>query len=356
MFFGHYNVVKTSTAAGLRSQGTGPTISTCQDPQDTAAYWAPESFLQTTPSGPAKVFLPGCKGTGPGGGPPYTCGTDPNNTIYVRAYYLTTSGANTGELPPGLMMVVGTPDATSAPTAINHVYWDCGATTTKKGIQVQTPESIWPYTCSPFPFPNNEGVTEIIDFPSCWNGQSSFPSHGAGQVPGYIDPAVSATLSASNDLAYPPASGGCSALSPAGTYHPVPHVSMRIHYTGLGLSGGPSISNDSQTIDPSSCPSPADQNVPSFPWTCTTQAQPTDIALQLSSTQPGGANPQPGPWYTEHADYLQSWQQGVSPPGTGDPHTGTLNSLTHYCLQEAITCGFIPSSTKGSAYPPFPGT
>lgn len=368
MFFGHFNVMATSTADGLRKQGTGPTISTCQDPNDTAAYWAPESFMPSATSTTGCVinptggylcpFLPGCTPLG-GGSTNFSCGTNPSSTIYVRAYYLTTSGPNTGELPKGLIMAVGTPDAGSPPTSINHVFWDCGATTVN-GVQEQTPESIWPYTCSLFPFANNEGVTGIIDFPSCWNGQSSFQTpNGTAMVPGYIDPQISQTLSANNDLAYPPATGGCGALSPQGTYHPVPHLSLRIHYTGLGLSGGPSISTDSQTIYPSACPQ--SQPGPGFPWTCSTQAQmgqsvpPDDIALDLSSSSAQG--PVVGGWYTEHADYWQTWQQGVSPPGTGDPNTGTLNSLTHYCLQDGITCGFMPSSKPGNPpYPPPPGT
>jgi hypothetical protein len=58
----------------------------------------------------------------------------------------------------------------------------------------------------------------------------------------------------------------------------------------------------------------------------------------------------PGPWYTGHADYWQTWQQGSSPPSTGSA-PGTLNSLTCYCLDLANTCGFITDRN----YPPPPG-
>lgn len=114
MFFGHDNVKPTSTADGLRKQGAGSGVTTCQDVNDTAAYWVPESFLGGQP------FLPGCTPPTQQGGN-WSCGTNPDSTIYVRAYYLTATGASTGELPPGLIMVAGTPGATSAPTVMGRL-------------------------------------------------------------------------------------------------------------------------------------------------------------------------------------------------------------------------------------------
>ena len=313
MFFGNNPVTAASTAAGLRSHGT-----TCQDSKDTAAYWAPESFLGSAP------LLPGCTPLNDGSGN-YTCGTNPNTTIYIRAYYLTTQGASTEQLPPGLIMVAGTPDATSPPPNENVVMWTCGA-----NPKAQTPESLWPYDCSlyqnvaNFPRAEQEGLTEIISFPSCWNGKRSFMSpNGTAMVPGYFDPSLHMGTS---DLAYPPCGGAYT--------HVVPHVSMRIHYTGLY-----SVSSDSKTVYPSTC----DGSFGLSPVVCTTQADhgqsvpPNDIALQLSSSQTGG---RPGPWYTEHADYWQTWQQGSAPPSASSA-PGTLNSLTYHCLDLAVTCGFI---------------
>ena len=125
---------------------------------------------------------------------------------------------------------------------------------------------------------------------------------------------------------------------------------------GLGLGpqtvGGPdTLSTDSQTIYPSSCTG-------STFASCKTQQEmgqsvpPDDIGLQLSS-DPSGA---PGPWYTGHADYWQTWQQGK--PLGPDPNTGTLNSLTYYCLVEAPqpnSCGFQPDPMTGM-FPPPPGS
>jgi hypothetical protein len=312
MFFGNDRVTATSTAADLRSHTT-----TCQESKDTAAYWAPESFLGGSP------FLPGCLPLNDGSGN-YSCGTDTNTTIYIRAYYLTGAGASTEELPPGLVMVAGTPDATSPPPNKNVVEWTCGA-----NPKVQTPESLWPYDCSLFQGDRNftskeqEGLTEIISFPSCWNGKRSFMSpNGTGMVPGYFDPSLGMGTS---DLAYPPCGGVYS--------HIVPHVSMRIHYTGLY-----SVSSDGKTIYPSSCTEASGLSEP-----CLTQSQagltvpPNDIALQLSSSQTAG---RPGPWYTEHADYWQTWQQGSAPPSASSA-PGTLNSVTYHCLDLAAKCGFI---------------
>ena len=321
MFFGNTSVLSTSTLAGLRSHTTA-----CQDSKDTAAYWAPLGFLGGSP------LLPGCT-LRSGGSGNYTCGTDPNKTIYIRAYYLTGAGASTEQLPPGLIMVAGTPDATAPPPNENVIYWDCGA-----NPSVQTPESLWPYDCSLFQGDPNftakeqEGLTEIIDFPSCWNGLTSFTSpNGTGKVAGFFDPSLGM---GAGDLAYPP----CQAPY---THH-VPHVSMRIHYTGTYT-----VSDDSHTVYPSSCAAASGLSEP-----CITQKQagqsvpPTDIGLQLSSTQTHGA---PGPWYTEHADYWQAWQQGSAPPSASSA-PGTLNSLTFHCLDHANTCGFITDSN----YPPPP--
>lgn len=316
MFFGNDSVVAGSTAAGLRSHGT-----TCQDSKDTAAYWAPESFLGQSP------LLPGCTPLNNGSGN-YTCGTNTNTTIYIRAYYLTGVGMNTEELPPGLIMVAGTAGATSPPPNKDVIRWTCGA-----NPKVQTPESLWPYDCKLFQHDPNfdkeqEGLTEIIDFPSCWNGKRSFVSpNGTAMVPGYFDPSLHMGTS---DMAYPP----CGAAYP----HRVPKVSMRIHYTGLY-----SVSSDSTTVYPSSCDEASGLGIDD---PCTTQAQhglpvpPDNIALQFSSSQTGG---RPGPWYTEHADYWQTWQQGSAPPSASSA-PGTLNSLTYHCLVLATTCGFVTDS------------
>src|SRR5262249_52140657 len=134
---------------------------------------------------------------------------------------------------------------------------------------------------------------------------------------------------------YPPCGGSYR--------HFVPHVSMRIHYVGLFT-----VSSDTKTIYPSSC-----LEATGLSEQCHTQAEegqsvpPNDVGIQFSSTRATGA---PGPWYTEHADYWQTWQQGSAPPSASSA-PGTLNSLTYHCLDLANTCGFITDAN----YPPPPG-
>jgi hypothetical protein len=146
-------------------------------------------------------------------------------------------------------------------------------------------------------------------------------------------------MSDDNDLAYAP----CPSQFPI----PVPQLSTRIHYVGLW-----GINDDGKTVYASSCAQAENLGEP-----CETEQQaygitgaPTDIGLELSSTQ---TNAQPGPWYTEHADYWQTWQQG-DPLVTGDdPNTGNLNSLTYYCLDLAQICSFVPNAN--GQFPPPPG-
>ncbi len=366
MFFGNTSVLPTSTyqALNLVTTHSNP-ATTCQDPQDTAAYWAPESFMSMPASHAGCVtagglnecpYLPGCTALNDGSGN-YRCGTDTSSTIYIRAYYTTNAGSVTSltpqALPAGLIMVAGTPDATSAPSTDNVIGWDCGASTIMingQPAQVQSPESIWPYDCAPYesdPHLNSEGLVEIIVFPSCWNGSASYPTPnnsggpgGATAVPGYFDPSLG-SMSQDNDFRYSGTDGSCPTNFPV----PVPQLSMRIHYVKLW-----SVHDDGKTIYPSSCAQAENLSEP-----CQTEQQvygtsgaPSDIGLELSSTQTQG---QPGPWYTEHADYWQAWQQG-DPLGTNnnDPNTGNLNSLTYYCLDSAQVCSFVPNAS--GRYPP----
>lgn len=352
MFFGNpnnptgstpYNIQPTTTYADLNNPAD-KAATTCQDSNDTAAYWAPEPFLKTSPNGTATPYLPGCTLNNDGTGN-YTCGSSTSSTIYIRAYYLTTAGQSVdNQLPPGLIMVAGTPDATEPPASDSVIEWDCGANTEQDGTKVQSPESIWPYDCGPYqsdPNLNSHGLVEIINFPSCYNGLHSYPSPngdgpgGAANVPGYFDPSLG-SMSAKNDLAYAPCSGGYTKV--------VSQLSMRIHYVNLWA-----VTDDSNGVYPSSCAQAKNLSEP-----CQTEQQvygttgaPADIGLELSSSQAQG---NPGPWYTEHADYWQDWQQGK--PLGPDPNTGTLNSLTYYCLVEDNTCSFIENNN----YPPPPGS
>jgi hypothetical protein len=377
MFFGNNlngaGVQSSTTYTDLNNAANAtPTGTTCQDSKDTAAYWAPESFMpggnSYDPAKPAAVswYLPGCTFKG-GTGINYTCGANTDNDIYIRAYYTTTHAPAVRQLPPGTAMISGTPDA-AGPSGATQVtpqttiYWDCGANTVLnpegQKVQEQTPESTWPYDCSPWSSgmpPSEQGLDEIINFPSCWDGQSSFPSpngsgpNGTGNMVPYYLPAPAkiggVTYSSPGDLNFPdPATGQCD-TGPWTTT--VPHLSIRIHYQ-LQTVRTPS----SPQVDPSSCGNVTNITTP----VCTAEAPgptgaPSNIALQLSSTAVGGGA---GGWWTEHADYWQAWQQGkAAGPGgvvSPEPGTGTLNSLTYYCLVNHQTCSFITNKN----YPPPP--
>lgn len=112
MFFGNTNVQSTSTYQGLHAATTPPST-TCEDPNDTAAYWAPEPFMPEPNDVPGCIFtsgsfqcpyLPGCQlNSGTSGN--YTCGTNTNNTIYIRAYYLTGAGSTGPPLSPSALLL-----------------------------------------------------------------------------------------------------------------------------------------------------------------------------------------------------------------------------------------------------------
>jgi hypothetical protein len=311
-FFGVENVTSTSQLSQLETHPT-----TAQDPFDTAAYWGAELFWQGV------AWHPGCTGT-----PPHlTCGSDPGPTLYARAYYTTSAGASTVQLPR-VVMETGYPNATkdpslTDPTSDKRVYYTCGATPT-----VVTPNSKWPYDCSKFPNSQFDGVVAIVDFPQCWNGKASGMLNGE-KVVQYIDPNVKSGVT--NDLAYPTATGGC----PSGFAFRIPRVSFRTHTKIKNPA------SDGSVIWPSSCAG-------STFATCQTQAtSPTNIGLGLSTKNGVGG------WYTFHAGYIQSWQMGkvtdpfsTSPPPDQDitEQPGTLNDLTEDCLDHPITCGFQPNS------------
>lgn len=378
MFFGNNlggNGVQSSTTyADLNNPANATTSgTTCQDSKDTAAYWAPESFMpggnnySPTTAAPVSWYLPGCSRGGTGS-INYTCSANTNTSIYIRAYYTTTQAPSITQLPPGTVMMSGTPDATGPSGAIKvtgqtAVYWTCGANTVKQGgksVILQTPESTWPYDCHAWSAsmpPSEKGLTEIIRFPSCWDGRSTFHSpNGTGRMVPYYLPASATihgvTYSSPGDLNFPDPSTGKCDQAPYTTV--VPHLSIRIHYqldtvrTPNTAMVGPS-SCDQDTDNPGTGPG----EIPCKPEAPGPTGAPSNIALQLSSSAQRGS---PGGWWTGHSDYWQAWQQGLAAGQGGtvnpEPNTGTLNSLTYYCLFEGQTCKFITNAN----YPPPPPT
>jgi hypothetical protein len=166
-FFGSTATDAGSTRRDLLRAGT-----TCSDPEDTAAVWAPVPIVDGTPVTPVRE----------------------------RTYYFGARGGTLVDLPPDLRMIAG--GTGTQPNGSPIVSWSCGT---------GTPAASRPYDCGTFRDRGSgtDGVIARIDFPSCWDGVSlDAPDHRSHVV-------------------YPTAEG-----CPSDHVHPIPRISVRIH-TGV---------------------------------------------------------------------------------------------------------------------------
>jgi len=135
VFFGNTGVDAHSIPSDLLSGDT-----TCDNPEDTAAYWAPALLRDGVPLVPREGVAYYRAGFG----------VDPTTLV---AY------------PSGLMMVAGDPAATS-PQPTEVVSWTCGTGALRE---------IRPPSC-----PGDEGLVLRIVFPDCWDGANlDSPGHRA---------------------------------------------------------------------------------------------------------------------------------------------------------------------------------
>lgn len=124
-FFGAVGVVADSRYEELAGGAT-----TCDQPRDTASYWAPTLVLDGEPVTASRAV----------------------------AYYRAGSGVDPVDVvpyPPGLMLVAGDPAATE-PQDVSVVAWSCGT-----GSQ----RSVLPPDCSGAP-----SLRMIVTHPDCWDG------------------------------------------------------------------------------------------------------------------------------------------------------------------------------------------
>jgi hypothetical protein len=125
-FFGAQSVDAHSTADSLRGTGT-----TCQQPADTASYWAPALLDDDEPVDPVRLhayYRPGP-------------GVDPAT---VQAF------------PAGLAIIAGDPSATE-PQPASVVGWHCGSSPDLASA---------PPTCT------DEATLALrVTFPDCWDGE-----------------------------------------------------------------------------------------------------------------------------------------------------------------------------------------
>jgi hypothetical protein len=176
-FVGNVSTNAFSTLGTLRSAGT-----TCQRPNDTAAYWMPTLLVNGVVVTPAAA------------------------TIYYRRRTV----AATEPFPAGLKIVSGNSHATE-PQDLRIVFWNCGVAS---GIA----RSATPPTC---PGMRAAGLRLHVSFPDCWNGNSldsaDHHSHMAyserGTCPaGYPVPVPAITVI----FRYPTTGGAGSTLSSGG--------------------------------------------------------------------------------------------------------------------------------------------
>lgn len=364
LFFGNNGVKQTTTDADLEQNPSKP-ATTCQDSQDTAAEWAPALYYRHDSQLPTNNDLwTQCQST--------TLSPCPVNAsdkhVYVRVYYVESvptsdpnGYADEQYVPDSLQMVAGFPMATKPPCwgctdpktgqpeltdAKYQVYWDCGASPT-----VTTTISLWPYNCNANPNyskDNLDGLVGIVTFPDCWDGRGlstvdqspNQKGYGSFGQPVFLSKTIPIPTGFSTkfDLAYENlATGQC----PAGFPYHIPHISVRVH-----------------TLVTNPCPEyPDSDTADCMPGLSGT---PPKIQLMVSTMGMNGGTPVPGPWYTMHADYWNTWQQGPVTPPT-NPLTqgnGTLDDNVAYCLGKYISytvkhspCGFI----KDGHYPPLNG-
>lgn len=361
---GGTGVESTSTDSSMESGNT-----TCQDGQghnagDTAGYWVPLPMFEPTNDytpngydsasplcatgphgGTACPLLPGCTELAQAKADfSYHCTLDVNTGIYIRAYYITAAPGSVTEFPDSTTMLSGNPLATGPETADNSfpLIFNCGA-----NPAVQTPYSSWPYNCqnsytSKDGSFTSQGLVMILKFPSCWKTTQTWPqpNNTTGvKVAGFSTNKKLIPSGASEDLEYATGSGSC----PSSNDKLIPQLSERIHFIGLfnvSQSG-------TGTVDPSSCTQGTTSG--NMATGCTSQSaynSNATIGLEFSA-DPNGA---PGMFWTAHADYWETWQQGDGVNESAAP--GTLDDLTEDCLagMEAHTCSFVGSPPSGGDY------
>jgi hypothetical protein len=127
VFFGNTTVTGDSTAAELLDDPT-----TCDNPLDTASYWAPALLRDGRMIEPVK------------------------STAYYRPGP-DVDPASVQPFPPGLLMIAGDPFAT-APQPLAVVAWTCGTGAEREPVPPECPSS--------------RSARLLVTFPDCWDGEN----------------------------------------------------------------------------------------------------------------------------------------------------------------------------------------
>jgi Domain of unknown function (DUF1996) len=168
-FFGNVETNAFSTRASMLASST-----TCGDPDDTAAVWAPVAIVD------GRTYVP-----------------QREKTYYFRASDVVQT------VPPDLRVIAGADTSHGSHhddgAPVLGVSWDCG---------IETPRSDHPYDCTPYAGGDYrvDGVIARVDFPTCWDGRIGAADHRS-------------------QLVYEERSG-CPEDHPTA----IPRISVRIHY------------------------------------------------------------------------------------------------------------------------------
>lgn len=132
-FFGN---VSTSAGSTLEELVSSPT--SCDDPQDTAAYWVPVLIDD------GQIIAP------------------MSSVAYYRAG-LGIEATTVQAYPPGLVMIAGDPMA-SEPQPLSVVAWSCGNGSQRDVLPPECPRRVW--------------LRLDVTFPDCWDGENlDSPGH-----------------------------------------------------------------------------------------------------------------------------------------------------------------------------------
>jgi hypothetical protein len=244
-FYGNRSTNANSTYDSMLASGT-----TCTDgdpPKDLAAEWVPTAEIK---KGGEWRYL---------------------KAYRMRIYYFPSIRDKLGpmaNLPKNIKIIGGNPDATS--TRQNPaVAWFCG-----EGSPIRR----FPYDCSGYTLPKEDGIRAIISLPYCWDGErKDSPDHVSHVI--YADPTDTSPH---------------TEPAPCPDTHPVniPSVSIRLHFA---------------------------LKDPCMGAPCAPKLKGKNVKIRFSS----------GPWWTLHADFWNTWVQS------------RLNALTDTCLRAHVECGIL---------------
>lgn len=207
-FFGNRNANASSTAATLLAQAD----TTCQNPADSTAYWAPSLRLKD-----GTIIRPDYQKTY------YTNAAPPSNNRYPVI-----------AIPPGMKMLAGNHEG-SAPNP--NVTFLC--TGSPSGYTNTIPTDCVPDPASGTQF--NIGIS----YATCWDGVNLAPVMDTNMMRGKIRNKPLSAMMKHNNIAYADASGQC----PSGYPKRIPHLSYNLAYqignvtdlTGAQLSLDPTL-------------------------------------------------------------------------------------------------------------------